>query len=40
MNAFSKDQVISQLALHLKNWTYKEPAIKRDFKFETFVEAF
>jgi len=40
MNALSKDQLISQLALHLKDWTFKEPAIKRDFKFETFVEAF
>lgn len=40
MRALSKDEVIGYLELHLKNWTFEEPAIKRNFKFKTFVEAF
>lgn len=40
MKAFSKFEVISYLDLHIKNWTFDGNAIKREFKFETFVEAF
>ena len=40
MKALSKDEVISYLALHLKSWTFAETAIKREFIFKTFVEAF
>ena len=40
MNALSKFEVISYLELHLKSWTFDGVAIKREFKFKTFVEAF
>jgi 4a-hydroxytetrahydrobiopterin dehydratase len=40
MKTLSKDEVINYLALHLKNWSFEESVIKRDFKFKTFVEAF
>ena len=40
MKALSKDEVIGYLELHLKNWTIEGSAIKRNFKFKTFVEAF
>lgn len=40
MKTFSKNEVINYLALHLKNWTFEETAIKRDFTFKNFVEAF
>ena len=40
MKAISNDEVAGYLANHLKNWTLKETAINRDFKFKTFVEAF
>ena len=40
MKALSNDDVTGYLANHLKNWTIKETALHRDFKFKTFVEAF
>ena len=40
MKVFSKDEVVSYLALDLQNWNFKEMSINRDFKFKTFVEAF
>ncbi len=40
MKALSNDEVQKHLALHLKNWTSEKSAIKRDFKFKNFVEAF
>lgn len=40
MKTFSKNEVINYLELHLKNWTFEESAIKRDFTFKTFVAAF
>jgi 4a-hydroxytetrahydrobiopterin dehydratase len=40
MNALSKFDVISFLENNLKNWTFDGSAIKREFKFRTFVEAF
>lgn len=40
MKALAKDEVVNYVALHLKNWTYRETTIHREFKFKTFVEAF
>ncbi|HJZ38876.1 MAG TPA: 4a-hydroxytetrahydrobiopterin dehydratase [Bacteroidales bacterium] len=40
MKALSKDEVIRNVELHLKNWAFEETVIKRDFRFKTFVEAF
>lgn len=40
MKALSNDEVTGFLSQHLNNWTFKETAISRDFKFKTFVEAF
>jgi 4a-hydroxytetrahydrobiopterin dehydratase len=40
MKALTNDEVVSFLALNLKNWAFEENTIKRDFKFKTFVEAF
>lgn len=40
MKALPKEEVIGYLALHLKDWTFDGNAIKRDFAFKTFVEAF
>ena len=40
MKALTNDEVCTYLVDYLKNWTFKETALNRDFKFETFVEAF
>lgn len=40
MKALSNDDVARYLEHQLKNWTFKEKSITRDFKFKTFVEAF
>ncbi len=40
MKALSNEEVAGYLALDLQDWTHKENAIKREFKFKTFVEAF
>lgn len=40
MEAISKEEVTGYLANHLKNWSFKETALHRDFKFKTFVESF
>jgi len=40
MKPFSKEEINSQLAIHLKSWSYNENAITREFKFRNFVEAF
>lgn len=40
MITFTNDEVAGYLANHIENWTLKETAINRDFKFENFVEAF
>lgn len=40
MIALSEQEVIKYLGLHLKEWSFEKNAIKRDFKFKTFVEAF
>lgn len=40
MKALTNDEVAGYLARDLQKWNFEENAIKRDFKFETFVEAF
>ncbi len=40
MKAISNDEISKYLTSHLKNWNFAENAIKREFKFKTFVEAF
>jgi 4a-hydroxytetrahydrobiopterin dehydratase len=40
MKPFSKDEVNSYLALNLKSWVFIETAIRREFKFRNFVDAF
>ena len=40
MKALTKEDVASSLKNDLKNWTFKENTIKREFNFKTFVEAF
>jgi len=40
MKALSKIEVKEFLSVKLKNWSFDGNAIKRDFKFKTFVEAF
>ena len=40
MKAISNDEISKYVSIHLKNWTFNEKAIKREFKFKTFVEAF
>lgn len=40
MKALSEHEVTEYLALHLKEWSFEKNAIKRNFNFKTFVEAF
>jgi Pterin-4a-carbinolamine dehydratase len=40
MRALTKEEVACYLSFHLKDWTFEGNAIKRDFVFKTFVEAF
>ncbi|WP_320054441.1 4a-hydroxytetrahydrobiopterin dehydratase [uncultured Acetobacteroides sp.] len=40
MKALTKEEVTCYLELHLRDWTFDGNAIKRDFVFKTFVEAF
>lgn len=40
MKALSEQEVAKFVALHLKEWSFVKDALKRDFKFKTFVEAF
>jgi 4a-hydroxytetrahydrobiopterin dehydratase len=40
MKALSKEEIIHHLTHHLTKWTFAETAIKREFKFKNFVEAF
>ena len=40
MKALSELETAKFLTLHLKEWSFEKNAIKRDFKFKTFVEAF
>jgi len=40
MKALSKLEVTEYMTVRLKDWTFEKNAIKRDFKFKTFIEAF
>lgn len=40
MKALSSEKVTHYLKINLQNWISENNAIKRDFKFRTFVEAF
>ena len=40
MKALSNDEVMRNVALHVKNWIVEENVIRRNFRFKTFVEAF
>ena len=40
MKAIAEQEVVKFLKINLKGWTFEKKAIKRDFKFKTFVEAF
>jgi len=40
MKALSEQEAAKYLTLHLKEWVLEKNAIKRDFKFKTFIEAF
>ena len=40
MKALSELETAKFLSLHLKEWSFEKNAIKRDFKFKTFIEAF
>ena len=40
MKKLSNEEVTISLEKDLKDWTFEDNTIKRDFKFKTFVEAF
>jgi len=40
MESLSEQETSKYLTLHLKEWSFEKNAIKRDFKFKIFVEAF
>jgi len=40
MESLSEQETSKYLTLHLKEWSIEKNAIKRDFKFKIFVEAF
>ena len=40
MKALSQLETAKFLTLHLEEWSFEKNAIKRDFKFKTFIEAF
>ena len=40
MESLSEQEAVKFLTLHLKEWSFEKNAIKRDFKFKTFIEAF
>jgi len=40
MKVLSEQEVKEFLKEHLKDWVFEKNAIKRDFKFKAFVEAF
>ena len=40
MKTLTNEEVTISLKKDLKDWTFEKNAIKRDFKFRTFVEAF
>lgn len=40
MKTFSEEEIREHLALHLKKWRFENNALKRDYKFVSFVDAF
>lgn len=40
MKIFTDKEISAFLTHNLKDWSFEDKAIKRDFKFKTFVEAF
>jgi len=40
MKALSKTEVKEFLSANLRNWSFDEDYLKRDFVFKTFIEAF
>ncbi len=40
METLSEQEVTNFLTLYLNEWSFVKDALKRDFKFSTFVEAF
>jgi 4a-hydroxytetrahydrobiopterin dehydratase len=40
MKPLSEDEVTNFLSVHLKKWNLIDGAIRRDFEFSNFVEAF
>lgn len=40
MKTFTESEIEAYITENLKDWRLEENAIKRDFKFKTFVEAF
>lgn len=40
MKALTEPEVVIFLKENLKNWTFENNSITREFKFKTFVEAF
>jgi len=40
MKALSEQETAIYLTHHLKEWAFEKNAIKKDFKFKTFIEAF
>lgn len=40
MKALSRNEIADFMIAHLKNWSIAGDAIKTDFKFKNFVEAF
>jgi len=40
MKSLSEQEAVKFITLHLKEWAFEKDALKREFKFKTFVEAF
>jgi 4a-hydroxytetrahydrobiopterin dehydratase len=40
MKTFSEEEILEHIDLHLKNWKLENNALKRDFKFRSFIDAF
>ena len=40
MKTFNNQEIAEKLAKNLKGWDFEKGMIKRDFKFENFVDAF
>lgn len=40
MKTYNKEEIKKHIEQHLINWKFEENALKREFKFKTFIEAF